>query len=168
MIELPPIQTSSQICEECVVSKQHRDHFPKRKSQRAKKVLELVHPDICGPINPTSNGGKCYYIMFIDDYSRKTLVYFLQEKFEVFSVFKSFKTLLEKERGKPFKLFCFDRGEEYSSQEFVNFCENHGIQQQLIVVYSPQQNGVSERKNRTILNMVQTIMSKGHPKKFLA
>ncbi|RVW92788.1 Retrovirus-related Pol polyprotein from transposon TNT 1-94 [Vitis vinifera] len=53
---LPPIQTPSQICEECVVGKQHRYQFPKGKSWRANKVLELVHSDICGPINPTSNG----------------------------------------------------------------------------------------------------------------
>ena len=74
---LPQIQNPSQVCEECVDGKQHRDPFPKGKTCRAKKVLELIHSDLCGPINPTSNSGKHYFITFIDDYSLKTWVYFL-------------------------------------------------------------------------------------------
>ncbi|KAI3474406.1 hypothetical protein Pfo_029267 [Paulownia fortunei] len=69
---LPSFTSPSNICEECVVSKQHRDPFPKGKAQRARKLLEIVHSDICGPINPISNGGKRYMIAFIDDFSRKT------------------------------------------------------------------------------------------------
>ena len=69
---LPQINIPSQVCEECVVGKQHRSQFPKGKSWRAKDVLELVHSDICGPINPSSNGSKRYLICFIDDFSRKT------------------------------------------------------------------------------------------------
>ena len=64
---------------------------------------------------------------FIDDYSRKTWVYFLQEKSEVFSIFKNFMTFVEKEAGKSLKILRSDRGEEYSLQEFVNFCEEHEI-----------------------------------------
>ena len=75
---LPEIVVPSQVCEECVVGKQHRSQFPKSKSWRAKEVLGLVHSDICGPITPISNGGKKYFITFIDDYSRKTWVYILQ------------------------------------------------------------------------------------------
>ena len=65
--------------------------------------------------------------MFIDDYSRKTWVYFLQEKFEIFSTFKNFITLVEKEEDKFIKILRSDRGGEYNSQEFVNFCEEHEI-----------------------------------------
>lgn len=77
---LPQITVHSQVCEECVVSKQHCSQFSKEKSWRANDVLQLVHSDICGPINPSSNRGKRYLITFIDDFSRKTWVYFLQEK----------------------------------------------------------------------------------------
>ena len=98
---LSQIQSPSQICEECVVGKQQLDHFSKGKSWRAKKALELVHSDICRPINLTSNGGEHYFITFIDDYSRKTWVYFLQEKSKAFSAFKNFKALVEKESGLP-------------------------------------------------------------------
>ncbi|XP_049346101.1 uncharacterized protein LOC125810676 [Solanum verrucosum] len=103
VIGIPEIITHSQVCEECVVGKQHRSQFPKGKSWRANSVLELVHSDICGPINPISNGGKKYFITFIDDYSRKTWVYILQEKSEAFNVFKSFKAHVENETRKIIK-----------------------------------------------------------------
>ena len=155
---LPQITASSQVCEECVISKQHRNQFPQGKSWRAKKALELVHSDICGPITPHFNGGKRYLITFIDDYSRKLWVYFLQEKSETFVAFKSYKALVEKEVGHPIKVLRTDRGGEYNSHEFVIFCENHGIKRQLTAAYTPQQNGVCERKNRTILNMVRSLL----------
>ena len=164
---LPIFASPSKVCEECVVSKQHREPFPKGKSLRAKKRLEIVHSDICGPLNPTSNGGKRYIITFIDYYSWKTWVYFLQEKSEAFVAFKSFKVLVEKEVGNPIKVLCTDRGGEYSSQEFTNFCETHGIKRQLTAAYTPQQNGICKRKNCTILNMVRSLLTKsGIPKRF--
>lgn len=101
-------------------------------------MLELVHSDICGPINPTSNGGKRYFITFIDDYSRKTRVYFLQEKSEAFSALKNFKTLVEKEADRPIMITRSDCGGEYNSQEFINFCEEHEIHKQLTAAYTPQ------------------------------
>lgn len=81
-----------------VVSKQHLSQFPQGKSRRAKDVLELIHSDICGPINPISNRDKKYLITFIDDYTRKTWVYFLQEKFE------ALRCMLKMSPTKPLKL----------------------------------------------------------------
>ena len=69
---LPQIEFPQQFCEECVNSKQHQNQFPQGKSWRSKKALELVHSDLCGPIHPSSNGGKRYIITFIDDFSQKT------------------------------------------------------------------------------------------------
>lgn len=89
---LPQITAPSQVCEEYVVSKQHCNQFPQKKSWRAKKALELVHFDIFGPIIPHSNGCKRYIITFIDDYSRKIWVYFLQEKSEASVAFKCYKS----------------------------------------------------------------------------
>ena len=77
VIGLPQITAPSEVCEECMVSKQHRNQFPQGKSWRARKALELVHSDIRGPINLYSNSGKKYLITFINDFSRKTWVYFL-------------------------------------------------------------------------------------------
>jgi hypothetical protein len=101
MVEgLPKINWPTEMCEDCIVGKQHHDSFPQGKAWRAEQILQLVHSDICGPINPTSNGNKRYFITFIDDYSRKTWVYFLQDKSEAFIIFKSFKARVEKEFGK--------------------------------------------------------------------
>lgn len=164
---LPQITIPSEVYEECVVSKQHRNQFPQGKSWRAKATLELVHSDICGPITPCSNGGKRYIITFIDDFSRKVWVYFLQEKSEAFLAFKSYKALVEKEVGSPIKVLRTYRGGEYCSHEFANFCETHGIKRQLTTAYTPQENGVCERKNRTIMNMVRSILSRSCiPKSF--
>lgn len=137
------------------------------KSWRAKNVLELIHSDNCGPIKPSSNGGKKYLITFIDDYTRKTWVYFLQEKSEAFGIFKSFKARVENKTGKTIKTLRTYRGGEYCSKTFEHFCINHGIRRELTSAYTPQQNGVSERKNRTILNMVRSLLKRGRiPKSF--
>lgn len=133
----------------------------------AKDVLELVHSDLCGPINPTSNGGKRYLITFIDDFLRKTWVYFLDEKSEAFSIFKSFKVHVKNEAGKTIKALRTDRGGEFCSKEFEEFCIEHGIRKELTIAYISQQNGVSKRKNRTILNIVRSMLLSGSiPKTF--
>lgn len=164
---LPHITCPTRVCEECVVGKQHRNPFPIAGAWRAKKILQLVHSDICGPINPVSNGHKRYFITFTDDFSRKTWVYFMEHKSEALGLFKSFKTLVEKESGKEIKILRTDRGGEYNSSAFMSFCASYGIRRQLTTAYSPQQNGVSERKNRTILNMVRSMLkTSGIPKEF--
>lgn len=99
MLGLPKLNSPTGICEECVVSKPHREPFPINKSRRAKKVLELVYFNICGLINSKSIGGKRYFISFVDDYNRNIWVYFLQEKSKAFETFKKFKVLVEKEAG---------------------------------------------------------------------
>lgn len=74
---------TDKFCEGCVLGKQARTSFPREARYRAKKPLELIHTDICGPITPMSLGGHRYFRTFIDDYSRITWVYFLKEKSEV-------------------------------------------------------------------------------------
>ena len=81
-------------------------------SWRSKEVLGQAHLDICGPLTPISNGGKRYFITFIDDYSRKTWVYILKEKSKAFNVFKSFKVCVEIETGRDIKnLLIYQEGE---------------------------------------------------------
>ena len=100
--------------------------------------------DICGPITPEYFSGKKYFISFIDDYSRKTWVYFLKEKLEAFEVFKKFKILVEKVTDRHIKALRSDRGGEYTSTTFMKYCEEQGIRRFLTATYSPQQNGVAE------------------------
>uniref|UniRef100_A0A2N9FY74 Integrase catalytic domain-containing protein n=1 Tax=Fagus sylvatica TaxID=28930 RepID=A0A2N9FY74_FAGSY len=164
---LPQLKAPSKICTDCMVGKQHRDAIPKRSLWRASQRLQLVHADICGPIKPVSNSKKRYFISFIDDYSRKVWIYFLAEKSEAFTIFKNYKNLVEKETGAFIRCLRTDRGGEFNSDEFKVFCKTNGISRQLTAAYTPQQNGVAERKNRTIMNMVRSMLSeKQIPKNF--
>jgi transposase InsO family protein len=101
-----------------------------------------------------SNSKKRYLICFIDDFSRKTWAYFLVEKSKALVTFKYFKKSIEKEMDAYIKCLHADRGGEFTSQDFNDFCKENGIKRQLTATYTPQQNRVIERKNRTIMNLV--------------
>lgn len=164
---LPEINETEEVCTDCLKGKQHRDSFPKKSKWRASKKLELIHSDLCGPITPMSNSHKRYFICFIDDYTRKAWVEFLNVKSDAFSAFKLFKSHVEKETGHDIKCLRTDRGGEFNSNEFNKFCKENGIRRHLTAAYTPQQNGVAERKNRTVMNMVRCLLSqKGMPKTF--
>ena len=93
----------------------------------------------------------------------------MNQKSEAFASFKNFKVLVEKESDYEIKALRSDRGGEFTSNEFNDFCQLHGIRRPLTVPYSPQQNGVAERKNRTILNMARCMLkAKSMPKEFWA
>lgn len=167
VIGLPSVKIPKKICIECLTGKQHRNSMPKKSLWRASNKLQLVHADICGPIKPESNSNKRYILSFIDDFTRKTWIYFLHEKSEAFSMFRNFKAHVEKEIGAYIASLRTDRGGEFTSNEFVEFCKNQGISRQLTAAYTPQQNGVAERKNRTIMNMVRSMLAeKQVPKMF--
>ena len=100
---LPDITPPTEIYESCVVAKQERDSFPSRKSRRAQTILELVHSDIFGPISPASNGNKKYFMILIDDFSRKTWVYFLHANSKAFDCFKKFCVMMKTETGRKVK-----------------------------------------------------------------
>jgi hypothetical protein len=85
---LPDLKELEGKCEDCLTGKQHRETIPKEANWRASQKLELIHSDVCGPINPQSNGGNRYFITFTDDFSRKTWVYFLQDKSSAFEDLK--------------------------------------------------------------------------------
>jgi transposase InsO family protein len=88
--------------------------------------------------------GYVYYVSFIDDYSRKTWIYFLKTKDEVFNKFKEFKALIANLSERKIKILWSDNGGEYTSREFVNFCKYVGIRRELTTLYNPQQNSVVE------------------------
>lgn len=169
MRDLPAIHQKEDVCEGCLLGKQHRKPFPSDKAWRAKKVLELVHTDVCGPMRTPSMTQNRYFILFIDDYTRMTWVYFMREKSEVFKIFTKFKNLVENQSNQKIKVIRSDRGKEYTSNAFNKFCEDEGVEHQLTVGYAPEQNGVSERKNRTVMEMARSMLEdKGMPKTFWA
>lgn len=156
---LPTFDVQSFTCSDCLIGKQQRNPIPKKSMWRAKETLELIHSDICGPISPMTTNGKRYILCFIDDYSRKAWVYFLKAKSEAFGQFKLFKKKVKTETGKHIKCLRTDRGGEYTSHEFSDYCKEQGIRRQLTTAYTPQQNGIAERKNRTVMNVVRSMLS---------
>ena len=96
--------------------------------------------------------GYSYYIIFIDDYSRKTWIFFLKIK-ESNEVLSKFKELVENQTSKKIKTLRSENGGEYTSKKFKAFCTSVGIKREYIVPYNPQKNGVIERKNRTIVEV---------------
>jgi hypothetical protein len=101
------------VCKGCGQGKNIKSHFPKSDSKE-EGILELIHSDVCGSMTSTSLSGYVYYVSFIDYYSRKTWVYFLKSKDEVFGKFKEFKALIETER--KIKILRPDNGGEYTSK----------------------------------------------------
>ena len=98
-----------------------------------------------------------------------TWVYFIRQKSKVFTIFKKFKALVEKQSGPYIKVLRSDRGKEYTSNEFDKFCEDEGMERQLSVSYTPQQNGVSERNNQTVMEMAKSMLfEKGLQRSFWA
>ncbi|GAA0186224.1 hypothetical protein LIER_33512 [Lithospermum erythrorhizon] len=137
VIGLPSFNAQEIICTDCLSGKQTRQPMPKQCNWKANKVLELIHFDICGPITPDSSSGKKYFLTFIDDFSRKGWVYLLLNKSEALSCFKEFKIMVKKESGEVVKCLRIDKGGEYMSNEFIDFCKEHGITRQLTTAYTP-------------------------------
>ena len=146
VFRLPKIE-SLDVCEGCVYGKQCKKPFPKGKSRRASSSLEIVHADLCCPMQTKSFGGSRYFLLFTDDYTRMSWVYFLQFKSETFEAFKKFKALVEKQSGSCIKTLRTDRGGEFLSQEFIHFCEEEGLHRELTAPNTLEQNGVAEQKN---------------------
>ena len=130
-----------------------------KKGERTSELLALIHTDVCGPMTTHARGGYPYFITFTDDFSRYGFVYLMKNKSDSFEKFKEFKNEVENQLGKSIKALRSDRGGEYLSQEFDDYLRECGILSQLTPPGTPQWNGVSERRSRTMLDMVRSMMS---------
>jgi hypothetical protein len=110
--DFPECNLEVNFCEHCIYGKQSRVRFPSGVT-RENGILELVHSDVFGPVSVPSLGGSLYYVSFIDDFSRKTWIYFLRKKSEVFKKFKEFKSLVENQTDKKIKVLRTDNGGEF-------------------------------------------------------
>lgn len=156
-------------CECCVEGKGHRLPFQQSTRERTEHPLELVHSDVCGKVGTKSLGGSEYFVTFIDDHTRHVWVYILKRKDEVFQRFKEWRALVEKSSGKQIKTLRTDNGGEYTSTEFTSYLLKEGIKHELTAPHTPQQNGVAERLNRTLVEGVRTMLADSKlPKKFWA
>ena len=135
---------------------------PFRKASRALSSLELIHSDICGPMNVKARNGAVYFLTFIDDFSRYGYVYILSHRHEALDVFKRFVAEVETKLERRVKTLQTDRGREYRSEMFKGYCEEKGITRHLTIPYTPHQNGVAKRRNRTLLDMVRSMMAQAN------
>lgn len=145
-------------CEICLQGKMSRIKFPKRSENRANDLLQLVHSDVCGPMQTLSPSGKRYVLTFIDDFSRYTTVYLLAAKSETLSRFKEYVEICKTMFGRKPKFIRSDNGGEYVNKQFTEYLQQEGIQQQKTAPYTPQQNGLAERKNRTLIEMARCMI----------
>lgn len=148
--------TSKTSCQVCCEGKQSRLPFPT--GTRATEMLQIVHSDICGPMECKSIGGARYFLLFVDDYTRMTFIYFLKCKSETLTCFKEFKSMVENYQNKRIKILRTDNGCEYCSNEFRDFLKHEGIIHQKTNPYTPEQNGLSERNNRTIVERARCLL----------
>ena len=126
-------------------------------------MLELVHTDVCGPMSTQAKGGYEYFITFTGDYSRYSHVYLMKRKSEAFEKFKEFRAEVENQLGKCIKVIRSDRGGEYLLGDFKDYLTQNRIVSQLTAPGTPQQNGVAEKKNRTLLEMVRSMIAPRTP-----
>ncbi|GJV18246.1 transposable element [Tanacetum coccineum] len=146
-----------EFCEHCVIGKQKRVSFSKAIHQ-TKGTLDYLHADCWGPSRVPSLGGARYFLSIIDDFSRMTWVFMLKHKSEAFEKFKHWKILIENQTGRKIKRLCTDNGLEFCSREFNDFCRDEGIARHYTVRYTPQQNWVAERMNRTLLERTRCLL----------
>lgn len=155
-------------CETCLRGKQARAPF-KNIGTRSTKLLEIIHADLCGPMENDSVGGAKYYLALTDDFSRKVFVFFLKSKNEVTQKFVKWKRLIENQTDRRIKIFRSDGGTEFCNQNMNLVFENAGIRHQITVPYTPQQNGLAERMNRTLVEKARCLLFDADlPKRFWA
>ncbi|KAL0421271.1 UNVERIFIED_CONTAM: Copia protein [Sesamum latifolium] len=164
--------TDFDTCVDCIKDKQ--TNVSKKGAKRSSNLLKIIHTDICCP--DLDSYGQRYFITFIDDCSRYMCIYFLEHKAKALYAFKVFKAEVEKQCDKHIKIVRSDRGGEYfgryieggqAPSPFAKFLAEQGIVAQYTMPGSPDQNGVAERRNRTLLDMVRSMMASSKLPKFL-
>ncbi|KAJ0492733.1 putative RNA-directed DNA polymerase [Helianthus annuus] len=146
---------STNKCETCVEAKQTKSSF--KKVERITEPLEMIHTDVCDLKAIPTRGGNRYFITFIDDSTRYCYVYLLKSKDEAIDKFILFKAEVENQLNRKIKVVRSDRGGEYVSP-FIDICAKSGIIHELMAPYSPKSNGIAERKNHTLKEMMNAMM----------
>jgi transposase InsO family protein len=161
---LPSIEQVDQLCEACLAGKQRRTAFPDQTQWRAHRALELVHGDLCGPVTPATPSGNTYFLLLVEDRSCYMWLTLLRSKDRAAAAIKEFQARAEAESGCKLLALRTDRGGEFTSKEFMEYCAADGVHRQLTAPYSPQQNGVVERRNAMVAGTARCLLkAKGLP-----
>lgn len=153
------LPVSKEICSDCIKGKATRLPFTKCQFPRSNRIGELIHTDLCGPMDIMTKNGEQYFQVIIDDYSHFTQVFLLKQKNEATENIINYVNSLENQhRTKVFKIRC-DNGGEFKNKRLNEFAKQKGIRLQLTMPYTSQQNGVSERMNRTLLDKARCMIA---------
>ena len=155
-----------EFCEICTQSRQTKKPFDGTRS-KSLRPLEHIHSDLCGPINPVTWDGHKYFLTFIDDYTHFTMVYLINNKSDTFEKFKEYEAEVTAKFSAKISKLTIDQGREYKSKNMLQLCKSKAIQVLESMAYSPQQNGVAERFNRTVTEKVRALLLQSSVPKFL-
>lgn len=145
-------------CDICITGKKPRLSFSSEMPPRATHALGVVHSDVCGTFKVPSLREKKYFVSFVDEFIRMTWVAFIKFKYEMVVEFKKFKVKAKNQSGQRLKILRTGGGGEFNSIEFKKFCEEHGIEHEVVAPYTSQHNGLAERRNRIMLDMIKNIL----------
>jgi hypothetical protein len=151
------ILRKTRFCSACQAGKQVGAHHPHKNIMTTDKLLELLHVDLFGLIAYISISGSKYCLVIVDNYSHFTWVFFLQEKSQTQETLKKILRWAQNEFGFRIKKIRSDNGTEFKNSQIEGFLEE-GIKHEFFSPYTPQQNGVVERRNRTLLDMARTML----------
>ncbi|GJU18637.1 retrovirus-related pol polyprotein from transposon TNT 1-94 [Tanacetum coccineum] len=146
------------LCPSCEQGKSKRASHPPKPVPNSKRRLHLLHMDLCGPMRIASINGKRYVLVIVDDYSRYTWVHFLRSKDEAPEVIKTFLKRITVLLQSPVIIIRTDNGTEFKNQILKEYFDSVGISHQASSVRTPQQNGVVERRNRTLVEAARTML----------
>ncbi|GBN82325.1 Retrovirus-related Pol polyprotein from transposon TNT 1-94 [Araneus ventricosus] len=145
-------------CKTCDISKITRKTHPNIDINQSSEILELIHADLCGPIQPESYGGAKYFMVLVDDFSGMYFTYFLKNKNEEFDIFSQFKAKYENLTDKRIKKLRTDNGLEFVNEQLDTYLDNSGIFHEKTIPYNSESNGKAERANRILLERARSLL----------
>ena len=164
-LENVKLTISENICEGCIWAKSCRKPFGEA-TNHSNEILEWIHIDVCSPMPVILTGGARYLLTFIDDATRYVSVYALEKKSNTFEKFIEYRTLVEKQTGKSIKILHSDGEGEFINTDLSEYLSTNSIHHKTTVAETPEQNGVAERYNWTLLETIRAMMlyTRGIPK----
>nr|GEU86389.1 retrovirus-related Pol polyprotein from transposon TNT 1-94 [Tanacetum cinerariifolium] len=160
VVGLPKLKfVKDHLCSSCKLGKAKRKSFQSKTTPSSKRQLQLLHMDLCGPIRVASINGKRYVLVIVDDYSRYTWTHFLRSKDETSEVLVDFLRLVQRGLHDQVRIVQTDKGTEFLNQTRHAYFATEGILHQTSVARTPEQNGVVERWNRTLVEAARTMLS---------
>ena len=148
----------NKLCSACQAGKQFASSHPMKAYLSTSRSLELLHMDLFGPTTYKSLGGNLYCLVIVDDYSRYTWTFFLEDKSKTMGIFKIFVKQAQNEFESSVVKVRSDNGTEFRNTQVEELCNDLGIKHEFSSTYTPQQNGVVERKNKTLITLARAML----------